>query len=108
MSSENDDAAAGNPDKCRRLPRVGYSNGNEENRNTDNNSAASSETTFVVRTTGAPVTQLIPVTISTTYVRPPNEPNAIKSLKGTKLEPLRALLAPLYVSFDISWFTYFY
>jgi hypothetical protein len=96
MSSTNDDAAASNPAKRRRLPRVSYGNGTEDDRNNaDDHSAASSETTYVVRTTGAPVTQLIPVTISTAYARPHNEPNAIKSLKGTKLEPLRALLAPL-------------
>lgn len=96
MSSENDDAAASNPAKRRRLPRVSNVGGNEDIRNnTDDHSAASSETTYVVRTPGAPVATLIPVTISTPYVRAPNEPNAIKSLKGTKLEPLRALLAPL-------------
>ena len=96
MSSENDDAAASNRAKRPRPSRVSDVHGNEDNRNnTDDHSAASSETTFVVRTTGAPVTQLIPVIISTPYVRPPNEPNAIKSLKGTKLEPLRAFLEPL-------------
>ena len=78
------------------MPRVSDVNGTEENRNNnDDHSAASSKTTFVVRTTGAPITPLVPVTIFTPYVRPPNEPNTIKSLKGTKLEPLRALLAPL-------------
>ena len=96
MSSKNDDTAASNRAKRPRPSRVSDVHGNEDNRNnTDDHSAASSKTTFVVRTTGAPVTQLISVTISTPYVRPPNEPNAIKSLKGTKLEPLRALLAPL-------------
>ena len=95
MSSENDDAAASNPAKRRRLPRVSDVHGNEENRNNTDDHSTSSDSTFVVRTAGAPIAPLIPVTISTPYVRPPNEPNAIKSLKGTKLEPLRALLAPL-------------
>ena len=96
MSSENDDAAASNPAKRRRLPGVSDVNGNKENRNnTDDHRAASSETTYVVRTTGAPVPPMIPVTISTPYVRPPNEPNTVKSLKGTNLEPLRELIAPL-------------
>ena len=96
MSSENDDAAASNPAKRCRLPRVSDVNGNKDNRdNKDNHSAASSETTYVVRTTGAPVPPMIPVTISTPYVRPPNEPNTVKSLKGTNLEPLRELIAPL-------------
>ena len=64
--------------------------------NTDNHGTTSSTTNkYIVRTGGAPVTPLIPVTIFTSYVRPPNELNAVKSLKGTKLEPLRALLALL-------------
>jgi hypothetical protein len=97
MSSKNDDAAASNPAKRCRLPRVSNVIGNRENRNnTDDHSTTSSTTTkYIVRTGGAPVTPLIPGTISTPYVCPPNEPNAIKSLKGTKLEPLRALLAAL-------------
>ena len=96
MSSEKGDAVASNRAKRPQPSRVSDVHGNEDNRNNrDDYSAASSETTFVVRTTGAPVTQLIPVTNSTPYARPHNEPNAIKSLKGTKLEPLRALLAPL-------------
>ena len=95
MSSKNDDAAASNPAKRRLLPRVSGINGNRENRKTDNHSTTSSKTAYIVRTRGTPVTPLILVTISMPYVCPPNKPNAIKSLNGTQLEPLRALLAPL-------------
>ena len=100
MSSKNDYAAASNPAKCRRLPRVSDV-GNRENRNnTDDHSTTSSKTTkYIFRTGGAPVTPLIPVTISTPYIRPPDKPNTIKSLKGIKLEPLRALLVPLLERF---------
>ena len=77
------------------MPRVSDVHGNEENRNNTDDHSTSSVSTFFVRTAGVPIAPLIPVTISTPYVRPPNKPNAIKSLKGTKLEPLRALLAPL-------------
>ena len=96
MSSTNDDDAASNQKKRPRPSRVSNVCNRENRMNMDNHSTISSTTTkYIVRTGGAPVTLLIPVTISTPYIHPPNKRNAIKSLNCMKIEPLRALLALL-------------
>ena len=99
MSSDNDENAASNPAKCQRpASRVSDVGGRPpENvdppRGTDDESLASlSAGEFHVMTRAVDITSL---SIYFTYDHPPSESNALKALKGTKLEPLCALLVTL-------------
>ena len=98
MSIANDiDASsktAKRPRTTARVSDIGMGNERDETPPADDGSSTAStngEFTFPAFRNTDP----LPLTINSEYVHPPNEPNALKALKGTKLEPLRALLATL-------------
>lgn len=103
MTSDNNETATVTPAKRPRtsLPEsdIGTQNSSEEKTPLGGNAGSAAlssdgEINFPnpARTLDPPPP---PLTIDSAYVRPPNKPNALKALKGTRLESLRALLAPL-------------
>ena len=95
--SENDDATARNPAKRPQTSRVSdiHNVGNIMNMGKDNKTISTTNGQYPVRIGGVNTTYLTLVVISTPYIHPHNELNTIQALKGTKLKPFHALLAPL-------------
>ena len=111
MTSDNDDPAAITPAKRPRPSEDRTSPGSQnstEARTPLGNLTATSDVfgdeefhlPASARTT-APNPNPPSITIESAYERPPNESSTLKTLKGTRLEPLRALLAPLPERFSI-------
>ena len=105
MTSDKDDLAAITPAKRPQTSAEGSPPGSQNSTeertplgNLTMTTAASSDEEFNLPAparTPATTPTTPSITIESAYDRPPNEPNALKALKGTRLEPLGALLAPL-------------